>query len=138
MTTSGRVAIITGAGSGIGKRTALLLLAEGYSVALAGRRLDRLEETAAESGAGERALVVQTDVTDPAAVDALFDRTIKAFGRLDLLFNNAGRGAPRADFDEISYEDWKSVVDVNLTGVFLCNRRFGLCPIWHFHETKTP
>ncbi|MXZ22203.1 MAG: SDR family oxidoreductase, partial [Caldilineaceae bacterium SB0665_bin_25] len=123
MTTSGRVAIITGAGSGIGKRTALLLLAEGYSVALAGRRLDRLEETAAESGAGERALVVQTDVTDPAAVDNLFDRTIEAFGRLDLLFNNAGRGAPRADFDEITYEDWKSVVDVNLTGVFLCSQR---------------
>ena len=123
MTTSGRVAIITGAGSGIGKRTALLLLAEGYSVALAGRRLDRLEETAAESGAGERALVVPTDVTDPTAVDALFDRTIEAFGHLDLLFNNAGRGAPRADFDDISYEDWKSVVDVNLTGVFLCSQR---------------
>ena len=123
MTTSGRVAIITGAGSGIGKRTALLLLAEGYAVALAGRRLDRLEETAAESGAGERALVVQTDVTDPAGVDNLFDRTIEAFGRLDLLFNNAGRGAPRADFDEITYEDWKSVVDVNLTGVFLCSQR---------------
>ena len=94
MATSGRVAIITGAGSGIGKRTALLLLAEGYAVALAGRRLDRIEETAAESGAGERALVVQSDVTDPAAVDNLFDRTIEAFGRLDLLFNNAGRGAP--------------------------------------------
>jgi len=123
MTTSGKVAIITGAGSGIGKRTALLLLAEGYSVSLAGRRLDRPDDTAAESGAGELALVVQTDVADPAAVDALFDRTIEAFGRLDLLFSNAGRGAPRADFDEISYEDWKSVVDVNLTGVFLCTQR---------------
>ncbi len=123
MTTSGRVAIITGAGSGIGKRTALLLLAEGYSVALAGRRLDRLEETAAESGAGERALIVPTDVTDPTAVDVLFDRTLEAFGRLDLLFNNAGRGAPRVEFDEISFEDWKAVVDVNLTGVFLCTQR---------------
>jgi NAD(P)-dependent dehydrogenase (short-subunit alcohol dehydrogenase family) len=123
MTTSGRVAIITGAGSGIGKRTALLLLAEGYSVALAGRRLDRLEETAAEAGAGERALIVPTDVTDPTAVDVLFDRTLEAFGRLDLLFNNAGRGAPRVEFDEISFEDWKAVVDVNLTGVFLCTQR---------------
>ena len=123
MTTSGRVAIITGAGSGIGKRTALLLLAEGYSVALAGRRLDRLQETAAEAGAGERALIVPTDVTDPTAVDELFDRTLEAFGRLDLLFNNAGRGAPRVEFDEISYEDWKAVVDVNLTGVFLCTQR---------------
>ena len=123
MTTSGRVAIITGAGSGIGKRTALLLLAEGYSVALAGRRLDRLQETAAEAGAGERALIVPTDVTDPTAVDELFNRTIEAFGRLDLLFNNAGRGAPRVEFDEITYEDWKAVVDVNLTGVFLCTQR---------------
>ena len=123
MTTSGRVAIITGAGSGIGKRTALLLLAEGYSVALAGRRLDRLQETAAEAGAGERALIVPTDVTDPTAVDELFNRTSEAFGRLDLLFNNAGRGAPRVEFDEISYEDWKAVVDVNLTGVFLCTQR---------------
>ena len=123
MTTSGRVAIITGAGSGIGKRTALLLLAEGYSVALAGRRLDRLQETAAEAGAGERALIVPTDVTAPTAVDELFDRTLEAFGRLDLLFNNAGRGAPRVEFDEISYEDWKAVVDVNLTGVFLCTQR---------------
>ena len=123
MTTSGRVAIITGSGSGIGKRTALLLLAEGYSVALAGRRLDRLQETAAEAGAGERALIVPTDVTDPTAVDELFNRTIEAFGRLDLLFNNAGRGAPRVEFDEISYEDWKAVVDVNLTGVFLCTQR---------------
>ena len=123
MTTSGRVAIITGAGSGIGKRTALLLLAEGYSVVLAGRRLDRLQETAAEAGAGERALIVPTDVTDPTAVDALFDRTLEAFGRLDLLFNNAGRGAPRVEFDEITYEDWRAVVDVNLTGVFLCTQR---------------
>ena len=123
MTTSGRVAIITGAGSGIGKRTALLLLAEGYSVALAGRRLDRLQETAAEAGAGEQALIVPTDVTDPTAVDELFNRTIEAFGRLDLLFNNAGRGAPRVEFDEITYEDWKAVVDVNLTGVFLCTQR---------------
>ncbi len=118
-----KVAIITGAGSGIGKRTALHLLAHGYSVALAGRRLDRLEETAQESGADERALVVPTDVTDPQAVRALFDRTVEAFGRLDLLFNNAGRSAPSVELDEISYEDWRAVVDVNLTGVFLCTQQ---------------
>ena len=123
MTTSGRVAIITGAGSGIGKRTALHLLAHGYSVTLAGRRRDRLEETAAESGAGKRALIVPTDVTDPQAVKDLFDRTVEAFGRLDLLFNNAGRGAPPVELDEISYEDWRAVVDVNLTGVFLCTQQ---------------
>ena len=123
MTTSGRVAIITGAGSGIGKRTALHLLAHGYSVTLAGRRRDRLQETAEESGAGERALIVPTDVTDPQAVKDLFDRTVEAFGRLDLLFNNAGRGAPPVELDEISYEDWRAVVDVNLTGVFLCTQQ---------------
>ena len=114
MTTSGKVAIITGAGSGIGKRTALLL---------AGRRRDRLEGTAEESGAGERALIVPTDVTAPTAVKELFDRALEAFGRLDLLFNNAGRGAPRVEFDEITYEDWQDVVNVNLTGVFLCTQQ---------------
>ena len=123
MTTSGKVAIITGAGSGIGKRTALHLLAHGYSVTLAGRRRDRLQETAEESGAGERALIVPTDVTDPQAVKDLFDRTVEAFGRLDLLFNNAGRSAPPVELDEISYEDWRAVVDVNLTGVFLCTQQ---------------
>ena len=123
MAALGKVAIITGAGSGIGKRTALHLLAHGYSVTLAGRRRDRLEETAQESGADERALVVPTDVTDPQAVRALFDRTVEAFGRLDFLFNNAGRSAPSVELDEISYEDWRAVVDVNLTGVFLCTQQ---------------
>ena len=123
MTTSGKVAIITGAGSGIGKRTALRLLAHGYSVTLAGRRRDRLEETAQESGAGERALIAPTDVTDPHAVKDLFDRTVETFGRLDLLFNNAGRGSPPVELDEITYEDWRAVVDVNLTGVFLCTQQ---------------
>ncbi len=123
MAALGKVAIITGAGSGIGKRTALHLLAHGYSVTLVGRRRDRLEETARESGADERALVVPTDVTDPQAVRALFDRTVEAFGRLDLLFNNAGRSAPSVELDEISYEDWRAVVDVNLTGVFLCTQQ---------------
>ena len=123
MTTFGKVAIITGAGSGIGKRTALHLLEHGYSVALAGRRRDRLQETADESGAGARALIVPTDVADPHAVKALFDSTVEAFGRLDLLFNNAGRSAPSVELDEISYEDWCAVVNVNLTGVFLCTQQ---------------
>ncbi len=123
MTTSGKVAIITGAGSGIGKQTALLLLAQGYSVTLAGRRRERLEATAAESGAGERALVAPADVTDPTSVQELFDRALAAFGRVDLLFNNAGRGSPRMELDEIPFEDWQAVVDVNLTGVFLCTQQ---------------
>ena len=123
MTTFGKVAIITGAGSGIGKRTALHLLAHGYAVTLAGRRRDRLQETADESTAGARVLIVPTDVTDPQAVKALFDQTVDAFGRLDLLFNNAGRSAPGVELDEISYEDWRAVVDVNLTGVFLCTQQ---------------
>lgn len=122
MTTPSKVAIITGAGSGIGKRTALALLAEGYAVTLAGRRQERLEITAKASAAAEQALVVPTDVTDPASVKNLFDRTLEAFGRVDLLFNNAGRGAPRLEVDEIPFEDWQAVVDVNLTGSFLCTQ----------------
>src|SRR5437764_6564256 len=95
MNTSGKIAIVTGAGSGIGRATALALLREGYSVVLAGRRSESLAETAARAGdAGPRALAVPTDVTDPAAVRALFERTRGTFGRLDLLFNNAGTGAP--------------------------------------------
>src|ERR1700694_4835876 len=94
MTASGRVAIVTGAGTGIGKAASLALLKKGYRVALAGRRRELLEQTAAESGAGERASVVPTDVADPAAVRALFAKTREAFGRLDVLFNNAGMGAP--------------------------------------------
>lgn len=120
---NGKVAIITGGGSGIGKRTALALLAEGYAVGLAGRRQEKLEETAQESGAGERALVVPTDVSDPASVQNLFDRTVEAFGRLDLLFNNAGRGSPRHEFDEIPFDAWQSVLAVNLTGSFLCTQQ---------------
>jgi NAD(P)-dependent dehydrogenase (short-subunit alcohol dehydrogenase family) len=117
-----RVAIVTGAGSGIGRSAALALLKEGYRVALAGRRRDRLEQTAADSGAGERALVVPTDVADPASVRALFAQTREAFGRLDVLFNNAGRGAPAVPLEDLTYEQWKSVVDVNLTGLFLCTQ----------------
>src|SRR5437867_7294631 len=123
MTSPHRVAVVTGAGTGIGKAAALALLEEGYAVALAGRRKEALEETAAEAkSAGPRALVVPTDVGDPAAVRALFARTMEAFGRLDLLFNNAGLGAPPVPLEDLTYEQWKAVVDVNLTGAFLCTQ----------------
>jgi NAD(P)-dependent dehydrogenase (short-subunit alcohol dehydrogenase family) len=118
-----RVAIVTGAGSGIGRASALALLADGYCVALAGRRAEQLERTAADSGAANRALVVPTDVSDPQAVDALFARALAAFGRLDVLFNNAGLGTPPVPLEEVTYQQWKAVVDVNLTGMFLCTQR---------------
>lgn len=117
-----KVAIVTGAGSGIGKHTALGLLAAGYAVALAGRRADRLEAVAREADAEGRTLVVPTDVSDVDQVDALFERTSEAFGRVDLLFNNAGTGAPPVPMDELEVEHWQRVVDVNLTGAFLCTR----------------
>jgi len=113
---------VTGAGSGIGKAAALALLRDGHRVALAGRRRERLEETAGESGAGERALVVPADVSDPASVKDLFAATVAAFGRLDVVFNNAGRGAPAVPLEDITDEQWRQVVDVNLTGMFLCIR----------------
>ena len=116
----GKVAIITGAGSGIGKHTALALLREEYFVTLAGRRLERLVEVASESGAGPRALAVQTDVSDAESVTALFEKTAEAFGRLDLLFNNAGTGTPPIPMEDLTLEQWQRVVDVNLTGAFLC------------------
>ena len=119
---AGKVAIVTGAGTGIGKHTALALLREGYSVALAGRRLELLQETAEESGAGERALPVRTDVREADSVAALFARTKDAFGRLDLLFNNAGTGAPPVPLEELTLEQWQRVVDINLTGTFLCTQ----------------
>ncbi|HEV8675539.1 MAG TPA: SDR family oxidoreductase [Methylomirabilota bacterium] len=123
MSTSSKVAIVTGAGSGIGKAVALALLEEGYHVALAGRRKERLEEAVAEARpAADRALVVPTDVSDPQSVRALFTRTKEAFGRLDLLFNNAGTNAPGIPLEELSYEQWKAVVDTNLTGLFLCTQ----------------
>ena len=123
MSSLGKVAIVTGAGSGIGKQTALALLQEGYSVALAGRRLEPLETTAKEAGlAGSRALVVPTDVTDPAAVRALFAKTKEIFERLDVLFNNAGIGAPPVLLEDLAYEQWKSVLDTILTGAFLCTQ----------------
>jgi len=118
-----KVAVVTGGGSGIGKQTALAFLKKGYAVALAGRRQEPLETTAAESGsAGSRALVVPTDVGDPAAVHNLFLQTTETFGRIDVLFNNAGIFGPSVLFEDIPYEEWKAVVDTNLTGSFLCAR----------------
>jgi NAD(P)-dependent dehydrogenase (short-subunit alcohol dehydrogenase family) len=117
-----KVALITGAGSGIGKATALAFLREGYSVVFAGRRKDRLEQAAASAPSGSEVLVVPTDVSDPAAVRSLFAKTKEAFGRLDVLFNNAGRGGPPVPLEDIPFEQWKAVVDVNLTGAFLCTQ----------------
>jgi len=118
-----KVAIVTGAGTGIGKYTSLALLREGYSVVLAGRRVAPLEMTVKEAGSfGSQALVVPTDVRDPVSVRALFAKTKEVFGRLDLLFNNAGIGAPPVPLEELTYEQWKSVVDINLTGAFLCTQ----------------
>ena len=118
-----KVAIVTGAGSGIGKRTAIALLKEGFCVALAGRREEPLEATVAESGLSDtQILVVPTDVTDPASVRTLFSRTKETFGRLDVLFNNAGTGAPPVLLEDLTYEQWKTVVGTNLTGAFLCTR----------------
>jgi NAD(P)-dependent dehydrogenase (short-subunit alcohol dehydrogenase family) len=117
-----RVAIVTGAGSGIGKASSLALLRDGYCVALAGRRHQALVQTAAESGAGERALPIPTDVSNPESVRALFAATKEKFGRLDVLFNNAGSSAPGVPLEELTFAEWKSVVDINLTGPFLCTR----------------
>ncbi|HNK20292.1 MAG TPA: SDR family oxidoreductase [Piscinibacter sp.] len=124
MSNTSRVALVTGAGSGIGRACALALHAAGYHVVLAGRRLDALEQTIAQAGTGSAAqlLAVPTDVGDPASVKALFAKTEQAFGRLDLLFNNAGMGAPAVPMEELSVEQWKAVVDVNLTGPFLCTQ----------------
>lgn len=115
-----KIAIVTGAGTGIGKAAALALLKDGWHVALAGRRAEPLEAVAAESGAGPRAVAVPTDVADPQAVRALFDRVVQAFGRVDLLFNNAGVNAPGVPLDELTIEQWKNVVDINLNGMFYC------------------
>ena len=114
-----RVAVITGAGSGIGRASALELLKDGYAVALAGRRKDALEETVSMAKGGE-ALAVPTDVRDPASVAALFAKVKEKWGRLDVLFNNAGGGSPMTNFGDYTWEQWKAVVDVNLHGMFLC------------------
>jgi len=115
-----KVAVITGAGSGIGRGVALALAKAGYAIALAGRRLPALEEVARE--AGPEALPVATDVTDPKSVDALFKKTVERFGRVDVLFNNAGTGAPPSPLEDVPFDQWQRVVNTNLTGVFLCTQ----------------
>jgi NAD(P)-dependent dehydrogenase (short-subunit alcohol dehydrogenase family) len=121
MNSSSKIALVTGAGTGIGKAVSIALCRAGYAVVLAGRRKELLEAAAAEAALSPT-LVVPTDVSDPASVKALFARTEEKFGRLDLLFNNAGIGAPAVSIDELPYEKWKAVVDINLTGVFLCTQ----------------
>ncbi|MFG1361033.1 SDR family oxidoreductase [Xanthobacter pseudotagetidis] len=116
-----RIALVTGAGSGVGRGVAVALAKAGYAVALAGRRADALDETAALAP-GADMLAVPTDVTDPASVKALFDATVAKFGRLDLLFNNAGTGAPAVPLEDLTYAQWRAVVDTNLTGPFLCTQ----------------
>lgn len=121
MASNGKVALITGAGTGIGKSSVLQLLGDGYSVVLAGRRIEPLEETIAEAGVDDsRAIAVPTDVGSPDSVAALFKKTEATFGRLDVLFNNAGIGSPRMNMEDLPVEDWQRVVDTNLTGSFVC------------------
>jgi NAD(P)-dependent dehydrogenase (short-subunit alcohol dehydrogenase family) len=120
----GRVALITGASSGIGRATAIAFLHAGYNVVLTARRADRLAETADAAGAaGAQALCHPADVTEPAAVEALFDHAVERFGRIDVVFNNAGVSAPAVDIDQLSVEAWAAVVNTNLTGPFLCTRQ---------------
>ncbi|MCM2295220.1 SDR family oxidoreductase [Rhodoferax sp.] len=124
MTETNKVALVTGAGSGIGKAAALALLAGGWQVVLAGRRLQPLLDVAALSGAPERALAVAADVAQEASVVALFDAAVEKFGRVDVLFNNAGTNAPPGVLlEDLALADWQKVVDINLTGMFLCLRQ---------------
>lgn len=120
MVKTSKIAIVTGAGTGIGRAAALALLRDGWSVVLAGRREPPLQEVAREYGAGARALAVPADVSDPDAVRGLFDRAVEQFGRVDLLFNNAGIGAPAVPLEDLPVEKWRQVVDVNLNGMFFC------------------
>ena len=118
-----KVAIVTGGGTGVGRAAALALAGEGFAVVVSGRRPEPLKEVASEIGStGGRAIVVPTDVTDPESIRALFSRAIEVFGRLDLLFNNAGMGAPAIPLEDLSVEQWRAVVDTNLTGSFLCTQ----------------
>jgi NAD(P)-dependent dehydrogenase (short-subunit alcohol dehydrogenase family) len=121
MTSLEKIALVTGAGSGIGRQVAIALCEAGYATVLAGRREDPLKETAGLAGdSGSKTLIVPTDVSDPSSVAALFEKTKSEFGRLDVLFNNAGVNAPGIPMEDLSFEQWKYVVDVNLTGAFLC------------------
>src|SRR6476646_10746265 len=123
MAASPKVALVTGAGTGIGKAVALALMKEGYATVLAGRRADKLEETAREGkSTGAKSLAVPADVADPASIKALFAKTKETFGRLDVLFNNAGIGAPAVPIEDLPYDKWKAVVDTNLNGTFLCTQ----------------
>jgi len=121
MSTSEKIALVTGAGTGVGRAVAHGLIQAGYTVALAGRRREPLDETASDFPR-ERTLVVAADVTDPASVRAMFAQVRRSFGRLDLLFNNAGVGAPAIPLEDVTFEQWKAVVDTNLTGAFLCTQ----------------
>ena len=132
-TITSKVAIVTGAGTGIGKAAALALLHDGYRVVLAGRRAEPLAEVIALSGAGERALAVPTDVSDPDSVKTLFDAAVQAFGRVDVLFNNAGVSAPGIPLEDLTLAQWKNVVDINFTGMFLCIQQ-----AFRVMKTQTP
>src|SRR5580765_2105021 len=124
MANTNKVALVTGASTGIGKAAAQALLREGYRVVLTGRRLEMIEEAIRESGVpADQALAVRADVGDPASVKALFEKTKEKFGRLDVLFNNAGQGAPAIPMEELTFEQWTAVVNTNLTGAFLCTQQ---------------
>jgi NAD(P)-dependent dehydrogenase (short-subunit alcohol dehydrogenase family) len=123
MASQGKIAVVTGAGTGVGRAVSLALMREGFSVVLAGRRREPLDKTAREGEtSGAKALPVPTDVGDPSSVKGLFAATKEAFGRVDLLFNNAGTGTPPVPIEDLTYEQWKGVVDANLTGTFLCTQ----------------
>ncbi len=115
-----RIAIVTGAGSGVGRAAALALLNDGYRVALVGRRVEPLQETAGMAISSEHALIVSADVSDEQSVEAMFAQVVKKWGRVDVLFNNAGVNAPGIPLEELSLAQWKNVIDINLTGMFLC------------------
>ena len=134
MASNGKVAIVTGGGTGIGKASALALLRDGYSVTLSGRRMGPLEETVSEAGDdASRALIVSADVGDPDSVKNIFDKTAERFGRLDVLFNNAGTGAPAILLEDLTYDQWMTVVNANLTGTFLCTQQ-----AFHMMKSQDP
>jgi NAD(P)-dependent dehydrogenase (short-subunit alcohol dehydrogenase family) len=133
ISSGGKIAIVTGGGTGIGKAAALALLSGGWRVAIAGRRQEPLDQVVAEAGAADRALAIPTDVTDPASVEALFAATVKAWGRVDLLFNNAGIGAAAAPLEELPLEQWKRVVDTNFNGMF-----YGIQQAFRVMKSQSP